>query len=226
MTATPEMLVGSERAVRRALVTIEHMNSENTQEWDRTIKTFSHARYELPDGRTYDGRDDVMAYWVDGRTAVPDQRNELISDDDCAIGQRQCIGAHRFSVAKDQRVVRLFGCHAAGGGHVREGLCEFVLPRFREFAGSEHRLVERFQRAFGELGKKFFRQLVRHPFSDDGQAPGVAGEHRGDGDRDGSQRPAPALLHAHYEAVFVVRGLQHGGDTGVVSHLEIGRAHV
>ena len=51
MTATPEMLVDSERAVRRALVTLEHMNSENTQEWDRTIKTFSRPRYELPDGR-------------------------------------------------------------------------------------------------------------------------------------------------------------------------------
>src|SRR5215510_13488909 len=63
MTADPEMLESSERAVRRALVTLEHMNSENTQEWDRTIKTFSHARYELPDGRIVDGRDDVMAYW-------------------------------------------------------------------------------------------------------------------------------------------------------------------
>ena len=45
MTATPDMLVGAERAVRRALVTLEHMNSENTQEWDRTIATFGHARY-------------------------------------------------------------------------------------------------------------------------------------------------------------------------------------
>lgn len=49
MTATPDMLVGAERAVRRVLVTLEHMNSENTQEWDRTIAASSHARYELPD---------------------------------------------------------------------------------------------------------------------------------------------------------------------------------
>ena len=79
MTADPMLLVSSERAVRRALVTLEHMNSENTQEWDRTIKTFSHARYELPDGRIIDGHDDVLAYWLEGRTAIPDQRNELIS---------------------------------------------------------------------------------------------------------------------------------------------------
>ena len=54
MPATPDMLVGAERAVRRALVTLEHMNSENTQEWDRTIATFGHARYELPDGTVHE----------------------------------------------------------------------------------------------------------------------------------------------------------------------------
>ena len=72
--------------VRREAVTREHMQSENVQEWDRTMATFNHPRYELPDGRVYDGRDAVMQYWVDGRTAVPDQRNELIElthpDDD------------------------------------------------------------------------------------------------------------------------------------------------
>lgn len=87
MSATPDMLIGSERAVRRALVTLEHMNSENTQEWDRTIKTFSHARYELPDGRVVDGHDDVMAYWLEGRAAIPDQRNQLISLEICEDGQ-------------------------------------------------------------------------------------------------------------------------------------------
>ena len=87
MSATPDQLINSERAVQRALVTLEHMNSENTQEWDRTIKTFSHARYELPDGRVYDGGDDVLQYWIDGRVAIPDQRNELISLEICPGGQ-------------------------------------------------------------------------------------------------------------------------------------------
>ncbi len=62
------------------------MTSENVQEWDRTMATFSHARYELPDGRVIDGHDEVMRYWVEGRALVPDQRNELIElthlDDD------------------------------------------------------------------------------------------------------------------------------------------------
>jgi ketosteroid isomerase-like protein len=67
-----------ERRDRRETVVIEHMQSENVQQWDRTMATFSHARYELPDGRVIDGHDDVMRYWIEGRTAVPDQRNELI----------------------------------------------------------------------------------------------------------------------------------------------------
>ncbi len=57
---------------------LEHMQSENVQEWTRTMATFSHARYELPDGRVIDGHDEVMHYWLEGRRAVPDQRNELI----------------------------------------------------------------------------------------------------------------------------------------------------
>jgi SnoaL-like domain len=68
----------AERLIRREAVVVEHMESENVQRWDRTMATFSHARYELPDGRVIDGPDDVMRYWIEGRTLVPDQRNELI----------------------------------------------------------------------------------------------------------------------------------------------------
>jgi len=67
-----------DRLTRREAVVADHMDSENVQAWDRTMATFSHARYELPDGRVFDGHDDVMRYWIDGRTVVPDQRNELI----------------------------------------------------------------------------------------------------------------------------------------------------
>jgi ketosteroid isomerase-like protein len=67
-----------ERRAHREVVVAEHMQSENVQQWDRTMATFSHARYELPDGRVVDGQDDVMRYWIEGRTVVPDQRNELI----------------------------------------------------------------------------------------------------------------------------------------------------
>ena len=78
--------LSTERLAARERLVLEHMQSENVQEWERTMATFSHARYELPDGRVIDGHDDVWQYWIDGRTVVPDQRNELIElvhlDDD------------------------------------------------------------------------------------------------------------------------------------------------
>ena len=67
-----------DRRARREALVIEHMQSENVQEWNRTMATFSHPRYELPDGTVIDGTDNVMNYWVEGRTLVPDQTNELI----------------------------------------------------------------------------------------------------------------------------------------------------
>jgi ketosteroid isomerase-like protein len=72
------LMADLDRRARREAVVIEHMQSENVQEWDRTMATFSHARYELPDGTVIDGADDVMKYWIEGRTFVPDQTNELI----------------------------------------------------------------------------------------------------------------------------------------------------
>lgn len=71
-------MTDQDRRARREAVVIEHMQSENVQEWDRTMATFSHPRYELPDGTVIDGADNVMRYWLEGRTLVPDQRNELI----------------------------------------------------------------------------------------------------------------------------------------------------
>jgi hypothetical protein len=87
-----------ERQERRRAVVIEHMESENVQEWDRTIRTFSHARYELPDGRVIDGRDDVLRYWVEGRAVFPDQRNGLIelthTDDGSVLIEFWLRGTH------------------------------------------------------------------------------------------------------------------------------------
>ena len=72
------LTLSPERLAAREAVVLEHMQSENVQQWDRTIKTFSHPRYELPDGTVVDGTDDVVDYWLEGRSRVPDQRNELI----------------------------------------------------------------------------------------------------------------------------------------------------
>jgi len=56
------------------------MESENRHEFDVTMSTFDHPRYEIiPTGEVYDGEDEVGEYFRITRTAFPDQRNELIA---------------------------------------------------------------------------------------------------------------------------------------------------
>jgi steroid delta-isomerase-like uncharacterized protein len=67
------------RAAREALVR-EHMESENRHDFDATIDTFEHPRYEIiPTGQVFDGEEEVRGYYETTRTAFPDQRNELIA---------------------------------------------------------------------------------------------------------------------------------------------------
>ncbi|MFI5123310.1 MAG: ester cyclase, partial [Vicinamibacteria bacterium] len=67
------------RQKREALV-IEHMESENRHEFDVTMETFEHPRYELiATGDVFDGEVEVDRYFEETRTAFPDQRNELIA---------------------------------------------------------------------------------------------------------------------------------------------------
>ena len=74
------------RARREALV-IEHMESENDHDFEVTMGTFGHPRYEIvPTGDVYDGEDEVRRYFDDSRAAFPDQRNELIALHHCDAG--------------------------------------------------------------------------------------------------------------------------------------------
>src|SRR5258708_35725986 len=84
-----------DRRARREAVVIEHMQSENVQGWDRTMATFGHARYELPDGTGIHGADDVMQYWVEGRPVVPDGRNDWIRVTPAVDGQVLLALRHR-----------------------------------------------------------------------------------------------------------------------------------
>jgi hypothetical protein len=71
----------SARRERREDTVRTHMQAENEQGWDAVMATFApgRARYELmASGEVHDGTDEVMAYWLAGRTMVPDQTNELI----------------------------------------------------------------------------------------------------------------------------------------------------
>ena len=68
--------VTAELRERRLAVVREHMESENDHDFDTTIATFGHPRYELvATGDVYDGEVAVRAYFAESRRAFPDQRN-------------------------------------------------------------------------------------------------------------------------------------------------------
>lgn len=85
------------RETREGIVR-EHMESENRHEFDVTLATFEHPRYELvATGDVYDGPAEVSDYYAATRAAFPDQRNELIAlhhADDAVIAEFDLKGTH------------------------------------------------------------------------------------------------------------------------------------
>jgi steroid delta-isomerase-like uncharacterized protein len=85
-------------AHREALVR-EHMESENRHDFDATIGTFDHPRYELVGtGELYDGEAAVRRYFAETRTAFPDQRNRILGlypSRDAVIAEFVLEGTHR-----------------------------------------------------------------------------------------------------------------------------------
>jgi len=83
---------------RREALVVEHMESENRHEFDVTMATFEHPRYELiATGDVFDGKEEVDRYFDETRTAFPDQRNELIAmhhADDAVIVEAMLFGTH------------------------------------------------------------------------------------------------------------------------------------
>lgn len=85
-------------SARREAVVREHMESENRHDFDATLATFAHPRYELvATGQVYDGAEAVMGYFRASRRAFPDQRNELVSlrhADDAVVVELDLLGTH------------------------------------------------------------------------------------------------------------------------------------
>jgi steroid delta-isomerase-like uncharacterized protein len=84
---------------RRLEVIREHMDTEVTQEFDRTLATFNgHPRYEImPTGQVFDGDDEVMGYYRMTRTAFPDQRHDNVRyhfSDDAVIVEFDLLGTN------------------------------------------------------------------------------------------------------------------------------------
>lgn len=84
---------------RRLAVIREHMDTEVTHEFDRTLATFNgHPRYEImATGQVYDGDDEVMTYYHTTRTAFPDQRHDnsrFHITDDAVIVEFELLGTN------------------------------------------------------------------------------------------------------------------------------------
>jgi steroid delta-isomerase-like uncharacterized protein len=92
------MAPSEELRKRREAIVVEHMESENRHEFDVTMGTFHHPRYELiGTGDVYDGEEKVARYFEETRTAFPDQRNELIElhhADDAVLVEAMLYGTH------------------------------------------------------------------------------------------------------------------------------------
>jgi steroid delta-isomerase-like uncharacterized protein len=87
---------------QREAVVREHMDSENRHDFDATIATFSHPRYELiATGDVYDGEEEVRGYFAATRSAFPDQRNEVRAmhhADDGVIVEFDLLGTNTGSL--------------------------------------------------------------------------------------------------------------------------------
>ena len=99
---------------RREAVVREHMESENRHEFDVTLATFAHPRYEIvPTGEVYDGPEEVGEYFRTTREAFPDQRNEnavLHHSDDAVIVEFDLLGTHRGELRGIPPTGRSFRC--------------------------------------------------------------------------------------------------------------------
>jgi steroid delta-isomerase-like uncharacterized protein len=107
------MLSPDVRARREAIVG-EHLASENEHEFDRTIATFEHPRYEIvATGDVYDGEEAVRGYFAESRRAFPDQRNELIAlhhADDAVIVEVDVLGTQLGPLRALPPTGRAFRC--------------------------------------------------------------------------------------------------------------------
>ena len=101
------------RAAREAIVR-EHMESENRHEFDVTLGTFDHPRYEIvASGDVYDGPEEVMEYFRTTRAAFPDQRNELVElhhADDAVIAEFILKGTHEGEMRGIAPTHKTFEC--------------------------------------------------------------------------------------------------------------------
>lgn len=105
------------RALREAIV-LEHMESQNDDDFDTSLNTFPHPRYEImASGQVFDGVDAVRTYWRRTRAAFPDQRNKVIDihhADDAVVIEFELQGTHLGSLVGEAVTGRSFKVRMVG----------------------------------------------------------------------------------------------------------------
>jgi steroid delta-isomerase-like uncharacterized protein len=93
------------------------MASENRQDFEATLATVAHPRYELvATGQVFDGEAEVRQYYAASRAAFPDQRNEvhaLHHADDGVIVEFDLLGTHAGPFLGVAPTGRTFTCRMA-----------------------------------------------------------------------------------------------------------------
>lgn len=93
-------------AEQRIALVAKHMASEITHDFDVTLDTFDHPRYELfGAGQVFDGAEAVMNYFKTSRRAFPDQANEPIllrAMDDAVLAEFWLTGTHQGPIQTPQ----------------------------------------------------------------------------------------------------------------------------
>jgi steroid delta-isomerase-like uncharacterized protein len=99
---------------RREAIVREHMESENRHEFNVTLETFEHPRYEIvPTGEVHDGPEEVAEYFRSSRAAFPDQRNEnavLHHAEDAVIVEFDLLGTHEGEIRGIPPTGKSFRC--------------------------------------------------------------------------------------------------------------------
>jgi len=102
---------------RRLEVVRHHMQTENELDFEATLATFDHPRYELiATGQVFDGADEVSGYYRASRSAFPDQRNDnvvLTYAEDAVLAEFDLSGTHLGPVAGLAPTGRTFRCRMA-----------------------------------------------------------------------------------------------------------------
>jgi steroid delta-isomerase-like uncharacterized protein len=122
-----------ELRTRREAIVREHMESENRHEFDTTIDTFHHPRYEIiATGDVHDGEEAVRGYFADTRRAFPDQRNELIElhhMDDGVAAEFILRGTHEGELRGIPPTGKSFECRMVALFLFEEGTDRLVCER-------------------------------------------------------------------------------------------------